>query len=85
MVLKDGGSNRGSSDYRSSGVDFGHVDPVKYAEAFGAMDLRIDHPNPIAPVLKKAFDLPDPVHVGVHVDHIQNGKLFEQVYEGGIL
>jgi hypothetical protein len=30
---------------RVSGVDFGPVDPVKYAEAFGATGLRIDRPH----------------------------------------
>lgn len=70
---------------RTSGVDFGPVDPVKYAEAFGAIGLRIDHPNQIASTLREAFDLPGPVLVGVHVDYRQNAKLFEQVYEGSIL
>jgi len=32
---------------RVSGVDFGPVDPVKYAEAFGATGLRIDRPDQI--------------------------------------
>ena len=70
---------------RTSGIDFGPVDPVKYAEAFGATGLRIDHPDQIAPTLRKAFDTPGPVLVGVHVDYQQNVKLFEQVYEGSIL
>jgi acetolactate synthase I/II/III large subunit len=60
-------------------------DPVKYAEAFGAIGLRIDHPNQITPILREAFDLPGPVLVGVHVDYKENVKLFEQVYEGSIL
>jgi acetolactate synthase-1/2/3 large subunit len=70
---------------RSSGVDFGPVDPVKYAEAFGATGLRIDHPDQIGTKLREAFDTPGPVLVGVHVDYRQNAKLFEQVYEGSIL
>jgi acetolactate synthase-1/2/3 large subunit len=70
---------------RVSGVDFGPVDPVKYAEAFGATGLRIDHPDQITTTLRKAFDIPGPVLVGVHVDYRQNVKLFEQVYEGSIL
>ena len=71
--------------HRVSGVKFGPVDPVKYAEAFGAIGLRIDHPNQITPILREAFDLPGPVLVGVHVDYKENVKLFEQVYEGSIL
>ncbi|MCU1240009.1 MAG: hypothetical protein JWO71_735 [Candidatus Acidoferrum typicum] len=35
--------------------------------------------------LRKTFDTPGPVLVGVHVDYRQNVKLFEQVYEGSIL
>ncbi len=70
---------------RTSGIDFGPVDPVKYAEAFGASGLRIDHPDKITTTLRKAFDIPGPVLVGVHVDYQQNVKLFEQMYEGSIL
>ncbi len=70
---------------RVAGVDFGPVDPVKYAEAFGATGLRIDRPDQISTTLRKAFDTPGPVLVGVHVDYRQNVKLFEQVYEGSIL
>ena len=70
---------------RVSGVDFGPVDPVKYAEAFGATGLRIDRPDQITTTLRKAFDTPGPVLVGVRVDYRQNVKLFEQVYEGSIL
>ncbi len=70
---------------RVSGVDFGPVDPIKYAEAFGATGLRIDSPDQIATTLRKAFDTPGPVLVGVQVDYRQNVKLFEQVYESSIL
>jgi len=70
---------------RVSGVDLGPVDPVKYAEAFGATGLRIDHPDQITTTLRRAFDIPGPVLVGVHVDYRQNAKLFEHVYEGSIL
>jgi len=70
---------------RASGVDFGPVDTVMYAEAFGATGLRIDRPDQITPTLRKAFDTPGPVLVGVHVDYRQNVKLFEKVYEGSIL
>jgi acetolactate synthase-1/2/3 large subunit len=71
--------------HRVSGVNFGPVDPVKYAEAFGATGLRIDRPDQIGATLRKAFDTPGPVLVGVHVDYRQNVKLFKQVYEGSIL
>ena len=69
---------------RTSGVQFGPVDPVKYAEAFGANGFMIQSPDQILPVLKKAFDTPGPVLVGVHVDYRDNHKLFEQVTEDSI-
>jgi acetolactate synthase-1/2/3 large subunit len=69
---------------RSSGIEFGPVDPVKYAEAFGARGLMIQSPDQITSVLKRAFDTPGPVLVGVHVDYRDNHKLFEQVNERSI-
>jgi acetolactate synthase I/II/III large subunit len=70
---------------RTSGVDFGPVDYVKYAEAFGATGLRIQHPDDIAPTLRKAFDTPGPVLIGVDVDYRDNVKLFEDIHEGSVL
>ena len=64
---------------RTSGVDFGPVDYIKYAEAFGATGLMIKSPDGVAPVMKKAFDTPGPVIVGVHVDYSDNHLLFEMV------
>jgi acetolactate synthase-1/2/3 large subunit len=43
---------------RKSGCDFGPVDPVKFAEAFGAMGLMIRTADEIVPVLSRAFDAP---------------------------
>jgi len=70
---------------RTSGVDFGPVNYAKYAEAFGAAAFQIDSPDQIAPTLKKAFDTPGPVLVGVHVDYRDNALMFEDVHEGSIL
>jgi acetolactate synthase-1/2/3 large subunit len=69
---------------RSSGIKFGPVDPVKYAEAFGARGFMIQSPGQITSVLKQAFDTPGPVLIGVHVDYRDNHKLFEQVNERSI-
>jgi acetolactate synthase-1/2/3 large subunit len=69
---------------RPSGTEFGPVDPVKYAEAFGARGFVIQSPDQITSVLKQAFDTPGPVLVGVHVDYRDNHKLFEQVNERSI-
>ena len=64
---------------RKSGIDFGPVDLVKYAEAFGAAGRMIRTPEEIAPVMKEALDTTGPVIVGVHVDYSDNHKLFEMV------
>jgi acetolactate synthase-1/2/3 large subunit len=68
--------------HRTSGITLGPVDHVKYAEAFGATGLRIQHPDEIAPTLYKAFDTPGPVLIGVKVDYRDSVKLFEDVHEG---
>jgi acetolactate synthase-1/2/3 large subunit len=64
---------------RTSGIDFGPIDYIKYAEAFGATGLMINTPDDVAPVMKKAFDTPGPVIVGVHVDYRDNHQLFEMI------
>jgi acetolactate synthase-1/2/3 large subunit len=66
---------------RSSGCEFGPVDPVKYAEAFGATGMIIRTPDEIGPTLKRAMATAGPVIVGVHVDYSDNHKLFEMVDE----
>jgi acetolactate synthase-1/2/3 large subunit len=67
---------------RKSGVDFGPVDLVKYAEAFGATGLMIRSPEEITPVLKRALDhRGGPVLIGVHVGYRDNHKIFEMVNE----
>jgi acetolactate synthase I/II/III large subunit len=69
---------------RASGTDFGPIDYIRYAEAFGATGLMIDKPDDIAPIMKKAFDTQGPVIVGVHVDYRDNHKLFEMLHEDSI-
>jgi acetolactate synthase-1/2/3 large subunit len=64
---------------RSSGTDFGPIDYIKYAEAFGATGLMIDTPDNVVPVMKKAFAVAGPVIVGVHVDYRDNHRLFEMI------
>ena len=66
---------------RTSGVDFGPVDVVKYAEAFGATGFMVETPDQIGPTLKKAFEIPGPVLIGIRVDYRDNHKLFEKAHE----
>ena len=63
----------------ASGMNFGPVDPVKYAEAFGAKGLMIQTPDQIAPVLHEAFEIPGPVLVGLHIDYRDNRQLYERL------
>lgn len=64
---------------RSSGVDFGPVDVVTLAQAFGATGLKIETPDQIAPTLKKALAMQGPVLVGVPVDYRDNHRLMEML------
>jgi acetolactate synthase-1/2/3 large subunit len=66
---------------RTSGVDIGPVDLVKYAEAFGARGYMINSPDEIGPVLRKGFETPGPVLIGIRVDYRDNHKLFEKVHQ----
>lgn len=61
-------------------MDFGPVDLVRFAEAFGAKGLRIERPDEIAPTLKKALSMEGSVLVGVPVDYRDNHKLMEIVH-----
>jgi len=67
---------------RPSGVDFGPVDVVGFAQAFGAHGLRIDTPEQIAPTLRKALSLQGPVVIGIPVDYRDNHELFETMHPG---
>ena len=69
---------------RRSGTAFGPVDPVKYAEAFGAAGFAIRTPDEIAPVLKAAMDVQGPAIIGVPVDYRDNRKLFKSVDQDSI-
>jgi acetolactate synthase-1/2/3 large subunit len=66
---------------RTSGVNFGSVDVVKYAEAFGASGWMINSAEEIGPVMRKAFEAPGPVLIGIRVDYRDNHKLFENIHE----
>jgi len=65
---------------RLSGVSLGPVDVVRFAEAFGARGLKIEHPEDISSTLKKALAMAGPVIVGVPVDDRDNHRLMETVH-----
>jgi acetolactate synthase-1/2/3 large subunit len=69
---------------RAAAVEFGPVDVVKFAEAFGAQGFMIESPDQIAPVMRRALQMRGPVLVGVPVDYRDNHKLMEMVHPGAI-
>jgi acetolactate synthase-1/2/3 large subunit len=66
---------------RPFGVEFGPVDIVKYAEAFGATGLRIRSADEIGPVLRQALNTPGPVLVEIPIDYRHNQYLCATVSE----
>jgi acetolactate synthase-1/2/3 large subunit len=66
---------------RDAAVEFGPVDVVKFAEAFGAKGFRIDTPDQIKTVLRQAMDLPGPVLIGVPVDYRDNPGLMAGLHK----
>jgi acetolactate synthase-1/2/3 large subunit len=69
---------------RASGVDFGPVDIVKFAESFGATGLTIRSPDEIASSLKRALATDGPVVIGIPVDYRDNHRLMEMVHPGAL-
>ncbi len=65
---------------RLSGVAFGPVDVIRFAEAFGAKGLSIETPDQVAPTLKRALAMQGPVVVGIPVDYRDNHRLMEMVH-----
>ncbi|CZT39474.1 acetolactate synthase AlsS [Streptococcus agalactiae] len=66
---------------RSSGVDFGPVDFVKYAESFGAKGYRVDSKDSFEETLKQALiDAENgPVLIDVPIDYKDNMTLGETI------
>lgn len=59
--------------HRTSGVDFGNIDIVKYAESFGAKGLRVNAPEELETVLREGLAVQDgPVVIDVPVDYRDN-------------
>lgn len=64
---------------RTSGVDFGSIDVVQYAESFGAVGLRVNKPEQLEEVLRCALDQIGPVVVDIPIDYRDSGKLGEKL------
>lgn len=64
---------------RSSGVDFGPVDFVKYAEAFGAKGIRATNVQELEQALADGFATEGPVIIDIPIDYRDNEKLGETI------
>jgi acetolactate synthase-1/2/3 large subunit len=60
---------------RTSGIQLGHYDLVRFAEAFGATGLRVHSEKDLPDVLEAAFAAKGPVLVDVPVDYSRNADL----------
>ncbi|EOF54285.1 TPA: acetolactate synthase AlsS [Enterococcus faecium] len=64
---------------RASGVDFGPVDFVKYAEAFGAKGIRATRVEELEKALEEGFATEGPVIIDIPIDYRDNEKLGETI------
>lgn len=90
LVWIDGGYNmvaiQEEAAYgRESGVRFGPVDLVKFAESMGARGMMIDSPDQVGSVLRRALATDGPVIVGVPVDYRDNPGLIAAMHEDVIV
>jgi acetolactate synthase-1/2/3 large subunit len=64
---------------RTSSVDFGNPDLVRYAESFGAAGYRVTHPGELRPAVEQALRHPLPVVIDCPVDDDENLRLTERL------
>ncbi|MBI3030611.1 MAG: acetolactate synthase large subunit [Candidatus Rokubacteria bacterium] len=62
---------------RAFGVEFGEVDLVQYAAAFGLPAWRVERATDLLPLLRRALELDRPSLIAVPVDHAENARLGE--------
>lgn len=63
---------------RTSHVNFGNPDFVKFAESFGAYGYKIGSTDELKPVLEEAFSKDRPVVIDCPVDYRENLKIMEK-------
>lgn len=64
---------------RTSGVDFGRIDLVGFAQSFGAHGIALAGPDEILPALAEARSQGGPVLIDVPIDYSDNAELFAAV------
>lgn len=62
---------------RKSGVDFGEVNLVAFAEAFGAKGYALKNPNDFHDIFQEALEQPVPVLIDIPIDYSDNPGLFK--------
>ncbi len=65
---------------RESGVRFGPVDHVKFAESMGATGFHVNSVDELAPTLARAMATDGPVIVGVPVDYRDNQSMMAAMH-----
>ena len=80
IVFRDGGYNMVAFQQeliygRTSGTEFGNPDLVKYAESFGCVGMRVNQPDELLPVLRKALETPGMVVVDIPTDYSKNVEI----------
>jgi acetolactate synthase I/II/III large subunit len=64
---------------RTSAVDFGNPDLVRYAESFGAKGYRVTEGSELRPILKEALNCGRPAVIDCPVDDGENLRLTERL------
>jgi acetolactate synthase I/II/III large subunit len=84
IIFRDGGYNMVAFQQellygRTSGTQFGNPDFVKYAESFGGVGFRVNKPDELSPVLRKALETPGIAIVDIPVDYSKNVEIGEHI------
>jgi acetolactate synthase-1/2/3 large subunit len=64
---------------QSYGVDFENPDFIRFAESFGIVGMRVNHPSELRETLEKALNMNEIVLVEILVDYSENLKLSENL------
>lgn len=64
---------------RTSGVEFGNPDLVRYAESFGAVGYRVTEPSELRPMLHEALGRQVPAVIDCPIDYRENLRLTERL------
>jgi len=63
---------------RKSSVDFGYVDIVQYAQAFGAEGIKVTHSDELPEVFKRVLNPKKPTLIEIPIDYRDNRLLFAE-------